>query len=347
MRTPSMSKMTASVICRADWLRQVYSALVSRQGRSTRTTTFSVAPSPQRTNTYASGGLLPRAWRFELRGEASRARAELIWLATRPGRCLRMSSGSFEPVERRQELEGLARGARIVTRLPARRLLRGYRAAEHERAVPGARELVPRARVVLGRELAQDGGRPLVVLVLEPGEALGAPQHGRQLGTLPLPGRRPAPLLRMLGPRLEEKAHDVARDRHLEVAVLLVAALVEGEGDPGVARRIDGAPGVPGDVGEGRVTGDARDVGQKIASDRLELGADPRLDGVHAGLEAVDVEDLEVGRGEAGEGHARVLLRVRRSRIGRVGIEGKDRSPDPFELEAREVGGGQPRGVDL
>src|SRR5882672_5424168 len=53
-----------------------------------RHTSFSVASNAQRTPTYAGQSWLPRAWRFELRAQPE-ARAELIWLATRPRtRCL-------------------------------------------------------------------------------------------------------------------------------------------------------------------------------------------------------------------------------------------------------------------
>src|SRR5262249_5589117 len=45
----------------ANLLRQIYSALTSRQGRSARTSTFSVAGDAQRTPTYARQSRLPRA----------------------------------------------------------------------------------------------------------------------------------------------------------------------------------------------------------------------------------------------------------------------------------------------
>src|SRR5713226_4285561 len=56
----------------ANLLRQINSALASRQGRSARKATFSVASNAQRTPTYASRCRLPRAWWFELRGGAPR-----------------------------------------------------------------------------------------------------------------------------------------------------------------------------------------------------------------------------------------------------------------------------------
>ena len=115
------------------------------------------------------------------------------------------------------------------------------------------------------------------------------------------PAGGPALLVGVLGAGLEEEAHGAAGDGDLEVAVLLVAALVVGEGHPGIVGRIDRAASVPGHVGEGLRAADPRHVGQEVAPGRLQLGADPRLDGLHAGLEAGNVEDLEVGGREAGE----------------------------------------------
>src|SRR5262249_60626685 len=97
--------------------------------------------------------------------------------------------------------------------------------------------------------------------------------------------------------------------RDLEGVVLLVAAVVEGEGGPGVVGWIDGAPRVLGHVREGLVAGDAPHVGEEVAPDRLELGSDARPDRLHARRETVDVEDLEVGGREAGVRHAGGLLR--------------------------------------
>ena len=105
-------------------------------------------------------------------------------------------------------------------------------------------------------------------------EALGPAEHRHELARVALPGGDPALLLRVLGAGLEEEAHPAARDRHLEVAVLLVAALVEREGHPGVVGRVHGPPRVLGHVGEGRAAADARHVGQELPAHRLELGAD-------------------------------------------------------------------------
>src|SRR6266545_1936467 len=88
---------------------------------------------------------------------------------------------SCEPVQGSQDLKRLVSGTGIVARLPTRRLLRGYRAAQHELAVARARELVAQPRDLFGCEVAQRRRRLLVVLVLEPREPLGAPQHRRQL----------------------------------------------------------------------------------------------------------------------------------------------------------------------
>src|SRR6185369_246058 len=49
---------------------------------------------------------------------------------------------------------------------------------------------------------------------------------------------------------------------------------------------------------------DARHGGEQLASHRFELGTDAALDRFHAGLEAGDIEHLEVGRREAAERHA-------------------------------------------
>src|SRR5215510_8515272 len=211
---------------------------------------------------------------------------------------------SREAVERREELEGLASGAGVVTGLPAGGFLGGHRAAQHDLAVARAHELVAETRHLVRGEIGEDRGGRLVVLVLEPGESLGAPEDGGELRSLPLPGGDPAFLARVLGARLEEETHGSPRHRDLEVAVLLVAALVEGKGDPGVVGRVDGAPGVLGHMGEGLVARDASHVGEEVAPNRFELGPDARPDGLHAGREAVDVEDLEVGGSETGERHA-------------------------------------------
>src|SRR6266853_1163551 len=125
------------------------------------------------------------------------------------------------------------------------------------------------------------------------------------------------PPLGVLGAGLEEKADPAAGDRDLEVAVLLVAALVEGEGHPGVVGWVHGAPRVAGHVGEGLGPAHAGHVGEELAADRLELGADAGLDRVHAGLEPRDLEYLEVGRGEPGEGHAGPSLSTPRRTPGR------------------------------
>src|SRR5262249_58907871 len=97
--------------------------------------------------------------------------------------------------------------------------------------------------------------------------------------------------------------------RGRDVAMLLGAALVESEGDPGIVGRVDGAPRVLGHVREGLIACDAAHVGEEVAPDRLELWSDARPDRLHARREAVDVEDLEVGGSEAGERHAGALLR--------------------------------------
>src|SRR6266542_5249356 len=211
---------------------------------------------------------------------------------------------SFETVQRGQELEGLAGGAGVVARLPARRFLRRHRASQHDLTIARAHQLVTEPRHLVGGHVGEDGRGRFVVLVLEPGEALGATEDGRELGTLALPRGGPALLARVLRARLEEKTHGAARHGDLEVAVPLVAALVEGESDPGVVGRVHRAPGMLRHVGEGLVAGDAPDIGQEIAAHGLELGSDARLDRFHAGLEAVDLEDFEVGGGEAGERHA-------------------------------------------
>src|SRR6185503_7980382 len=91
--------------------------------------------------------------------------------------------------------------------------------------------------------------------------------------------------------------------RHLEVAVLLVAARVGPERHPGVVGRIDGAPRVLGHVREGGAPGRPAHGGHQAVADRLQLGADAALDLLHAGTEALDVEHPEVGVVEGGSGH--------------------------------------------
>src|SRR5262249_60638639 len=87
---------------------------------------------------------------------------------------------------------------------------------------------------------------------------------------------------------------------------------------------------------------DASHVGKEVAADRFELGPDARPDSLHAGREAVDVEDLEVGGSETGERHAGAS-----SGIPRVRIEGEDRPTDALEVEAAQVGRRQARGGGL
>src|ERR1700730_15766474 len=241
---------------------------------------------------------------------------------------------SREAVERRQQLEGLAGDTSVVARLPARRFLRGHRAPEHDLAVARAHQHVAEPRYLVGGHVGEHRRGRFVVLVLEPCEALGAAGDRPELGPLPLPGRGPALLARVLRARLEQEAHGAARDGHLEVAGLLVAALVEREGDPGVVGSLNRAARVLGHVGESLMAaGESTDMGQEIAAYRLELGADARLDRLHAGLEAVDVEDLEVSRGETGERHAGASSGIRRVRI-----EGGDRPTGALEIETREGG---------
>src|SRR6266542_3394556 len=151
---------------------------------------------------------------------------------------------SFETVQRGQQLEGLAGGAGVVARLPARRFLRRHRASQHDLTMARAHQLVTAPRHLVGGHVGEDGRGRFVVLVLEPGEAFGTTEDGRELGTLPLPRGGPALLARVLRARLEEKTHGAAGHGDLEVAVLLVAALVESKGDPGVVGRVHRAPGM-------------------------------------------------------------------------------------------------------
>src|SRR5207249_7418475 len=106
-------------------------------------------------------------------------------------------------------------------------------------------------RHFIGRQVGEDRRRLLVVLVLEPGETLGPAQDRDELGGVAFPAGGPALLVGVLGAGLEEEAHGAAGDGDLEVAVLLVAALVVGVGHPGIVGRIDRAAPVPGYVGGG------------------------------------------------------------------------------------------------
>src|SRR5207249_206081 len=133
--------------------------------------------------------------------------------------------------------------------------------------------------------------RRLVVLVLEPRELLHPPQNRSELTRVLLPRRGPVLLVGVLRPDLEEEAHAVPRDRDLEVAVLLVAALVRREGDPRVVGRIHGAPRVLRDVRERVAAGRARERGREALAECLQLRTDPALDRAHARLEALHVED--------------------------------------------------------
>ena len=102
----------------------------------------------------------------------------------------------------------------------------------------------------------------------------------------------------VLGTDLEEEAHAVARQRHLEVRVLLVPAPVGGEGDPRVVRRVDGAARVLGHVDE-RLVADAALNGRRQAVTKgLELGPDALADLAHPRLEPVHVEHLEISGAE-------------------------------------------------
>src|SRR5262249_36549449 len=164
---------------------------------------------------------------------------------------------------------------------------------------------------ILGGQIAKRRARRLVVLVLEPGETLHATEHGADLWRALLPRRRPPLLVRVLGTDLEEEAYAVARDRDLEVSVLLVPATVRREGHPCVVRRIDGPPCMLGDVDERLVAGGALDGRSQAMADRLELGPDALADLAHPRLEARHVEHLEIGGAEGSCGH-RVLHSTQR-----------------------------------
>src|SRR5439155_11465372 len=131
-----------------------------------------------------------------------------------------------ETVQRREEMKRLPRRPRVVPGRPPRGLLGGDGASQDELAVPRARQLLGQPRHFIGRHVGEDGRRFLVVLVLEPGETIGPAQDRDELGGVAFPAGGPALLVGVLGAGLEEEAHGAAGDGDLEVAVLLVAALV-------------------------------------------------------------------------------------------------------------------------
>src|SRR3989442_3296717 len=212
-------------------------------------------------------------------------------------------NGSAQAVQRSQRAEGLQRGVTVLRFRPVSGIGGGQRPAEHELAARRAHQLVGELRQRLGRQLAQRGGRVVVVLVLEPGQAFHAAQDRRELRRVALPGRRPLLLGGVLGTDLEEEPHAVAGYGDLEVRVLLVAAPVRGERHPGIVGGIHRTPRVLGDVGERLLARRALDARRQALAQRLELGADPAPDLAHARLEALHVEDLEVGGREGGRRH--------------------------------------------
>src|SRR5574337_848405 len=137
-------------------------------------------------------------------------------------------------------MKRLSRHPRVIPPRPARRVRGRDGAPEDELAVTRARELVPELSDGIWRQLGQQGRGHLVMLVLEPTKPFGAAEHGHQAGGVALPRRRPPFLLRVLRSGLEEETDRVARHSDLEVTVLLVAALVQGEGYPRIVRRVDG-----------------------------------------------------------------------------------------------------------
>src|SRR2546425_48057 len=100
------------------------------------------------------------------------------------------------------------------------------------------------------------------------------------------------------GTDLEEEPDAVARDRDLEVAVLLVSARVRAERDPRVVGRVHGAARVLGDVREHLAPERAAHRRRQALAEHLELGADAAPELGHAGPEALHVEDLEISRDE-------------------------------------------------
>src|SRR5437764_13025416 len=124
---------------------------------------------------------------------------------------------SPEPVQGDEGAEGLE-GGRAVLRLgPVRGLRGGDHPPDDELAVPRPRQLVAQMGERVGCQVRERRRRLLVVLVLEPREVLDPPEDGRQSRRAPPPGRGPALLVGMLRAHLEEEAHAVARDGHLEV----------------------------------------------------------------------------------------------------------------------------------
>src|SRR6185369_13270022 len=106
-------------------------------------------------------------------------------------------------------------------------------------SVARAHELVGEASELLRRHVGEPARRLIVVLVLEPRQALHAPDHGAELARALLPGPGEALLVRVLGSDLEEEPDALSRHGHLEVRMLLVAARVGAEGDPRVVGRVD------------------------------------------------------------------------------------------------------------
>src|SRR6185295_15962049 len=73
---------------------------------------------------------------------------------------------SLQSIQRCEQVEGLARGPRVLAGLPLGRFLRGDAAAEDELAVARAQELVAEPGHRVGGQVGEDGRRRLVVLVL-------------------------------------------------------------------------------------------------------------------------------------------------------------------------------------
>src|SRR3989475_11955766 len=130
-----------------------------------------------------------------------------------------------QTVERRAGPEGLERSGAICRLGPPRGLVGVGRAPDDELPVARPCELVGELADPLRREVGERRRQLLVVLVLEPREALHAAQDRGDFRRILLPGSCPALLVGVLGTDFEEEPDGVARDRDLVVAWLLVVAL--------------------------------------------------------------------------------------------------------------------------
>src|SRR5262245_33152777 len=121
----------------------------------------------------------------------------------------RESAGLSQAIEGGESSKRFQGGAAVLRLCPACGLLGRDRSPANELAVAGADDLVRESRKLLGRQVPEGGGGPLVVLVLEPGESLDPAEYRADLQGALLPRRCPAFLVCVLGPDLEQEAHAI------------------------------------------------------------------------------------------------------------------------------------------